>query len=367
MKIMFSGGGTAGHVSPAIAMAQIISERYPDAEFIFVGRQDGDENRAITRRGYQLETLDVEGLSRKLGIKSAVALFKAGRALIQARTLIKRYAPDMVIGTGGYVSWPILRAASGMKIPTLIHESNAYPGLVTRMMAGRCSAVMLGFAEAAEHLKRPRRVFVTGNPVTSDFSTSPKHEARVKLGITDSEMLIISFGGSLGAEVLNESIAGAMKKIASMRYRITHIHATGRRHYDDMCKSYPELVKARGTRLMPYIEDMGLWMSAADLAITRSGAMTVAELDAAGLPAILIPSPNVTDDHQTKNAKAAVGSGRAMIIPEGVITSDRIANEIASLYKFPERLERMRTSRVTGCSDRVKSLFLDAFNEIYKF
>ena len=364
---MLSGGGTAGHVTPAIAMAEIITERYPDAEVIFVGRSGGDENRAILKKGYPLSTLEIEGLPRKLGISSAVSLFKAGRALVKARTLIKRYRPDAVIGTGGYVSWPILRAASGMGITTLIHESNAYPGMVTRMLAKRCDAVLLGFKEAEEHLKRPRRVYVTGNPVTSGFSTIPKQEARRMLGISGSEMLIISFGGSLGAERLNSAIAGSMRKLSGMRYRITHVHATGRRHYDSVCKEFPELVKKRGTRLVPYIEEMALWMSAADLAITRSGAMTVAELAAAALPAILIPSPNVTDDHQTKNASAAVSSGCALIVPESELCEERITGEILKLYKEPRRLDIMRQKQERGATELTKSRFLEAFNEVYQF
>ena len=366
MNILFTGGGTAGHVSPAIAMAEIIKRKYPDASFSFIGRVSGEENKAAERAGFSIHTLDVEGISRRLTPRNLLALTKAVCAVGKAKRIIRSEGARMVIGTGGYVCWPVLRAAASMGMPSLIHESNAYPGLVTRSLAARCDAVMLGTDAARDHLGRAKALYTVGNPVLSEFGAVSRQEARRKLGIPEGTMLTVSFGGSLGAERLNEAVIGMMKETERKRPAITHVHATGRRFYDGIREAFPELCRSTGSRITPYLEDMPLWLAAADLAITRSGAMTLAELSASGCPAILIPSPNVADDHQTKNAKAMERIGAAYVIPEERLSDRELSLKIGELYKNKGILLAMK-SAASASFEKPDAKILNVFDAYYPF
>lgn len=367
MKIILTGGGTAGHVYPALAMAEIIRKKYDDAEFLFIGRDGGEENRAVAKAGIELMTLSVEGISRRLTPKNLSAIVKAIRATEKAKGIIRKFGADMVIGTGGYVSWPILKAAIKLGIPAMIHESNAFPGLVTRMLGKRCDAVLLGFAEAMEHLSYRDNLHVIGNPVRDAFYSITRDDARRRLGIRRDEMLILSFGGSLGSEKINDAVAAWMKHAEHKRYRITHIHATGRRYYDSISSRFPSLVRTHGSRIVPYIDDMPLWLSAADLAITRSGAMTLSELSAAAVPSILIPSPNVTADHQTKNAEAMVHLKKAILLCERDLSDKGLTEMIERLYRERDELNSMKEACLKERRRDPGSKFLSIFDKTYRF
>lgn len=367
MKILLTGGGTAGHVYPALAMAEAVKNKYSDAEFVFIGRAGGDENKAVSLAGYKLHTLDVVGISRRLTPKNLSAISKALRAVGKAKRLIHAEAPDMVIGTGGYVCWPVLRAACAMKIPTLIHESNAYPGLVTRLLSKKCDAVLLGFGEAERHIKGAKRIYTVGNPVRDAFRAISREDARRALGISPSELFILSFGGSLGAERLNEAVLGWFEHADGKRYRLTHVHATGRRHFAELEKRRGAQKNASPLRIVPYVDNMPLWLSAADLAITRSGAMTVAELCTAGIPSVLIPSPNVTDDHQHKNALEMQRSGRSILMPESELSAEALTKLLESLYKDRAPLSAMRAALTQAYAPDAREEFMKVFEKIYPF
>ena len=345
----------------------MISEKYPDSEFSFIGRDGGDENQAVKTAGYDLYTIRVEGISRRLTLKNVRAAVRAVSAYKASKALIRDIRPDLVIGTGGYVCWPVLRAAIKSHIPTMIHESNAFPGLVTRMLANRCDSVLLGFEEAKNGLKSAKRISVIGNPVRSSFYTTERTEARRILGISPSELLIVSFGGSLGAEKMNEAIIPMMFEYEKRRIRVTHIHSCGRKHYDKIKSRYPTLAKARGSRIVPYIENMPLWLSAADLAITRSGAMTVAELCASRLPAVLIPSPNVTDNHQLRNAEAMQRIGSATILNEETLSTEKLSETVSAFYKNRALLSDMRNKYPKSTAESCRQKFLKEFENIYRF
>ena len=330
MKVLFCGGGTAGHVYPAIAMAEILQHKYPKLTVHFIGRCGGDENKAITDAGFPLTVLNVQGLSRRSVKKSAESAIAALRAVSIAKKFLREYNPDVVIGTGGYVCYPVFSAAVRLGIPCLMHESNATPGLVTRLFAKRCRSVMLGFSRCAGELPRGTRCIYTGNPTRRAFTAITKPMARRILGIPDSEFLVVSFGGSLGAEAINNAVAEYMSK---PHHGTTVIHATGKRYYDNIAKKHPDLTKKQGSRILPYIENMPLYLSAADIAITRSGAMTLAELAVTGTPAILIPSPNVSGNHQYKNAEAECRSGRSMLLPEKELTAEALSAAILEMRK----------------------------------
>lgn len=346
MRVLFTGGGTAGHVSPALAISEIITDSYEGCKIAFVGRKNGDENRAVSRAGYKLYTLDIAPLHRSLTLKNIKVLKKLVSSGSQARKIIKEFKPDLIIGTGGYVSYPILRAGIKLNIPTLLHESNAYPGLVTRLLSKKVNAVMLGIEDGIKYLSPRVNAVAVGNPVRRGFCNISRDKARESLGIKRGEIFILSFGGSGGSEKLNDTIIGFMKS-RSKAEGIRHIHASGRKYYDDIKKSYPELTSGK-SKIVPYIENMPEMLCAADIAITRSGAMTIAELSKAATPAILIPSPNVAANHQYKNAKALDDAGAALLLTEDKLTPDTLNESVFSLIndlslqrKMKEKLKHL--------------------------
>ncbi len=322
MRLIFTGGGTGGHVYPAIAIAEEMRAKYPDTELLFIGRCGGDENRAAEGADIPLKTLNVRGISRSLSPRNLSSIFLALRAEMSARKIIRDFAPDAVIGTGGYVSWPVLHAAHALGIPTAIHESNAYPGLVTRLLSKHCDLTLLGNGAAAGYLKNAKHISTVGNPLRRGFKTISKEAARSRLGIYGNRRLLVSFGGSIGATKVNDACISLMKSFSSSRRDIIHIHATGKRFFDEYTRITESL--PNNCLPVPYIDDMPLVLSAADAVICRCGAMTLAEIAATKTPAILIPSPNVTDDHQYKNGKTAAESGGAFLITEGELTEARL-------------------------------------------
>lgn len=327
MKILFCCGGTFGHIAPALAAAEAMRERYPEAEIVFAGRKEGAENNAIRREGYALYEIPIESIDRRLSIKSALALFDLFSSLREARRLLDEIRPSIVFGTGGYVCFPLIREAQAMGIPTVLHESNATPGRACRILARRCEKVLIGMRDCAHALPRHTRCEYTGNPVRQEFFRYTKEKARRILGIPADTKFLLSFGGSGGARCLNEAILSFMAKRAQKRDDFFHVHAVGKKYYEDAAKRYPALtVRHSRYRIYPYIENMPLYMRAADLCICRSGAMTLAELAATETPSILIPSPNVTNDHQYKNARSFADAGGALLLEEGEIGSleDRV-------------------------------------------
>ena len=364
MKILFAGGGTAGHVTPAIAIAEIIKKKYPSAECIFAGRSGGDENGSIVNEGYKLYTLDVEGASRSLSPKNLRVLFKLFRAIRNARRLIKSIRPDVIIGTGGYVSLPVIISGYRLGVPTLMHESNAYPGLVTRKIGKKCDAVMLGMEEARAHLTYTDNVVAVGNPTRSKFNTLKKTEARQKLGIKKGELLIVSFGGSGGAEKINDIIIEVMRSHTAKNNMIRHIHATGKRSYPKSEEYAPELCRGKnGAKLVPYIDNMPELLSAADISITRSGAMTLAELGCVDCAPILIPSPNVAANHQYMNAAAIERRGGAILIEEKALTAELLISRLKILEADPKARERMCISKGSKSKEECEKKILKVIEE----
>lgn len=340
MKILFCGGGTSGHVTPALAIAEEIKRRYTDASLLFVGREGGYENNAIKQRGIPLKTLNVKGLSRSLTPKNLSRIRLALRAYVEAKAILSDFSPDVVVGTGGYVSWPVLRAAQKMKLPTVIHESNAYPGLVTRLLAGRCDMLLLNYEKALDRLPRVKKYKVVGNPLLSDFSAVSRKRARKELKLGDDEIYVLSFGGSGGAQRLNEVIIALMRKKSVSADRIKHLHATGKRYFEGM-KNDDLKYGVRGCRIIPFINDMPRQLAAADIVISRSGAMTLSELSRVGACAILIPSPNVSDNHQYKNARVISDAGGCLLIEEEKLTEELLCEKLELLIKDREIRERL--------------------------
>ena len=347
MKLLFACGGTAGHINPAIAVANSFKRRYPDAEIRFVGNPHGMEAKLVPQAGFPFIPVIIQGFERricwkniKFNCSSVYYLLKTGKKL---KNVYKEYRPDVVVGTGGYVSGPVLRKAAQMGIPTVTHEQNAFPGVTTKLLCKYVDKVLLAVPEAQERLPHGREYIVTGNPVREEVIYADRAKARQELGVGD-RLCLLSFGGSLGARRLNESIAD----VIAWHYeqdQIYHIHGTGNAGKAD----FQRMLQERGVNLQghpqvdirPYIQNMSTCLAAADLVICRAGAITLSELQAMGRASILIPSPNVAENHQYFNAMVLQNHGAAIVVQEKELTGKKLCQLIQQLQEDPQRLHSL--------------------------
>ncbi len=346
MRVLMTGGGTSGHVNPAIAIAEAIKLNFPDSEIAFVGTPRGIENKLVPAAGYELYHVDVRGISRKLTVKNIRAAYLALTSPQKAKKIVKKFKPDIVIGTGGYVSWPVCRAAASLGVPTMLHESNAYPGIAVKMLSKYVDKILLNFDKTAEYLTCPKEKLVTvGNPLRSGFTpAADKKTAKAKVGADKYEKMILSYGGSMGAQYVNEAVLAMMRDFTVKHPEILHVHAVGAIEYADATKMYSDygLDGAPNIKLLEYIYDMPDQMAAADLLICRAGAMTVSEVSMMKKPTVFIPSPNVTENHQYKNARVLEEKGAAVIIEEKDLDGGkRLTETVRSLLSDDGRRERM--------------------------
>lgn len=355
MNVIFTCGGTAGHINPAIAVANTLKERHPDCKILFVGASGHMEEKLVPQAGYELKCLTVSGLSRGKNLaalkKNIHAVRCVTRATAECKEIFREFRPDVVVGTGGYASFPALHAAQTMGISTCVHESNAVPGLTTKMAAGKADRVLVCFGESREHYRHPEKVEIVGMPVRREFIYTDRAEARKSLGLGE-EKLVVSAFGSQGAKVMNEVIADMMALEQANGFPFRHIHATGSFGREWM----PQRVMDNGVDyescpaldIREYIYNMPTLMAAADLVIGRSGSGTCNEIAASGVPCILIPSPNVTNNHQEKNARVLADRGGAVLIPEKECTPKALYGQIMELLKDDKRRDAMRVALRQG-------------------
>ncbi len=356
MRVLLTGGGTAGHTNPAVAIGEYIMSRSSSSEILFVGRENGDENRAVTAAGFKLKTINIQGLVRSLDFQNIKRIALALGALKDARLIIKEFMPDVIVGTGGYVSWPCLHTGIKMNIPTFVHESNVAPGLVTRAVAKKCNRVLINLDGTRDYLKRQDNIVTVGNPLRLQFGNISKSDARRMLGIKHTDFFILSFGGSGGSDKMNEACIGLMKSHSQRSPKVKHTHAVGRRYFERYLKSEPALCRGGdGCKIVSYIDNMPIMLKACDLAIARCGAMTLSELACVGVPSILVPSPNVTDNHQYKNAMYLVEKNAGVMIEETELSERRLLDTVRRLEVDCE----MRCSM----SKSIKGLFASGAEE----
>ena len=369
MRFLFTCGGTAGHINPALAVAGRLRELMPDSEFLFIGAQGKMEMELVPREGYNIEGLRITNISRGHNLEAIKhnleTLKNVAVSHHDAKVIIKKFKPDAVIGTGGYVCYPVLTAAHELHIPTAVHESNAMPGLTTKMLADKVDRIMVGFEESRQHYHHPDRVAVTGTPVRGEFSSFTKAEAKAKLGLPVDKALVVSVWGSLGSKHMN-GIIGELIPLMSRGADFSLIHSIGNMYYDSFmeklnadCPGYESL----GVDVRRYIYDMPCVMAAADLILCRAGASTLSELSYMGKPVIIVPSPNVTDNHQEKNARVLERAGGAKVLLEGEFDAESLYEDVCALLKDKAALDtmaaNMRSVAVEDATEKIVSIILE--------
>lgn len=356
MKYIISGGGTGGHINPGIAIAREIKAREPDAEILFVGTKNGLEGDLVPREGFNIEFIDVRGFKRKLSIDTVKTIGKLFKSFGSIKKIFREFKPDAVIGTGGYVCGPVVLYAALKRIPSLIHEQNAYPGITNRILSRFVDEVAISFEESRSRLKGKARITLTGNPIRNELFLLDKEKAREKIGLPKDMPLVVVFGGSLGAEHINDCVKDMIIHHGNeISYRL--ILSTGIRNYEDVMKEIREPLPEK-IQIVPYIYNMGEVLAAADLAVTRAGAITVSELSALGVPAILIPSPFVAENHQEYNARALENRGAAVVILQSQLTHDILYGQIEKLIKDRDLRKRMASAaRNNGIANAAPEIY----------
>lgn len=362
MKVLLTGGGTAGHINPALAVAGHLKEKEPDVEILYVGNRGGMEERLVGRAGYKMALITISGFQRKLTPQNIVRNIQTvGRvftATAEAKRIIRDFAPDVCVGTGGYVSGPVVREAAKLGVPCVIHESNAYPGVTTKMLAKSVKTVMLAVPDAKRYFDASVNCVVTGNPVRGEVLAAEREASRKALGL-DERPLVLSFGGSLGASALNRAAAYMLAQSARGK-AFQHIHGYGahdQRFLSEVRELGLHVEENPQIRLLEYIDNMPQCLSAADLVIGRAGAMTLTEIEAKAKASILIPSPNVAENHQFHNAMALVRRGAAEIIEEKDLTGEALWKKVETILSDPDRLrslgENAGKMEVADASERI--------------
>ena len=373
MKFVFTCGGTAGHINPALAVAGRLRELLPDSEMLFIGAEGKMEMELVPREGYRIEGLKITNISREHSLSGIVhnldTIKNVAVSLHEAKKLIREFAPDAVIGTGGYVCYPVLTAAHELHIPTFVHESNAVPGLTTKMLAEHVDRVLVGFEDSRRYYKHPDRVEVTGTPVRGEFGCETKEQAKAELGIPAGEKLVVSVWGSLGAGHMNE-VMTEMIPMLDGRQGFRLLHAAGSRYYAGMAEKLgetaPDMVE-HGVELREYIYDMPRVMTAADLVVCRAGASTISELCYMGKPVIIVPSPNVTNNHQEKNARVLEEAGGAKVLLEGEFDAQSLLADVKELLSDDEKLSAMSAAMTSlaaeDATERICGIILDTIHK----
>ena len=364
-RVIFTCGGTAGHVNPAIALAQLMAEKNPDTSFLFVGAERGLEKDLVPKAGYDFRTVHISSFHRSFKPKeikhNLVSVCNLMRAPREARAILREFRPDVVIGTGGYASFPMVKAAAKAGIPTAVHESNMVPGLTTEMLEPFADRIMVGFEACRQHYKHPEKVMVTGTPVRGDFFKMTKEEAKRQLGVDDGRPLIVSFWGSLGASGMNRQMADFLA-LEAAKEPFHHIHGAGASGYpmvrDLLREKGVDLEAHPALQLREYIYDMAPVMRAADLVICRAGASTISELTALGVPALIVPSPYVTNNHQEKNARVLEAAGGAAVLLEQDSSGQALFQAACGIVHDEERRKAMEKAMASlGIRDATERIY----------
>ena len=344
MRIIMSGGGTGGHIYPAITILKAIQQQVKDCEVLFIGTEHGLEADIIPKEGFAFQTIEVRGFERRLSMKNVHTITKTVGSVWKSRRIIRKFKPDIVIGTGGYVCGPVLLAASLLKVPTMIQEQNVIPGITNKILSRFVNKIAVGYEEASTFFADQNKVFVSGNPIRQEVMTATREEGILALGLDPDKRTILISGGSRGARSINRAMIEVHRHFAG-RKDIQLLHVTGQSEYNDIVgnlkQSCIDITKAGNIIIKPYLYNMPQALAVADIAVFRAGAIGLAELTARGIASILVPYPFAAENHQEFNARVMEKQGAAEVIRDAELNGARLIEVINELVNNPERLAAM--------------------------
>lgn len=341
MKVVVSGGGTGGHIYPALALIREIKKENKDAEFLYIGTEKGLESQLVPRENIPFTSIHITGFKRKLSFENVKTVYRFLKGVSDSKKLLKEFKADVVIGTGGYVCGPVVYAAAKLGIPSIIHEQNSVPGLTNKFLSRFVDKIGICFEEAKDFFPKEKVVF-TGNPRASEVLGQDGMKGRLSVGLKMDQPAVLIFGGSRGARPINEAVVNSLSELGSKPYQVLYI--TGDVHYDDVKKEVELVGNPENVMIKPFVHNMPEVLAGIDLTVSRAGATTIAELTSLGIPSILIPSPYVTDNHQEKNARSLSDRGAAKLMLEKDLTSKKLIEEIDNVLKNDSTLSSMKKS-----------------------
>lgn len=351
MKVLMTGGGTGGHIYPALALIDYIKQVDPSCEFMYVGAKRGLESKILPEMGLSYELLTVQGLKRSLSMDNVKTINLFLKGVSRGKKIIKEFQPDIVVGTGGYVSAAMVYAAHKCHVPTMIHEQNSVPGITNKFLARFVKKVAISFPDVAQYFPK-EKVVLTGNPRASQVIQGAKSDILTTFGLSPEKKTVLIFGGSQGAKKINDGVLEALEDFSKKEYQV--LYASGERFF----ATFKDKTWGKNIAIVPYIKNMNEILGNVDLLVGRAGATSIAEFTALGLPAILVPSPYVTNDHQTKNAQSLVKVGAAVMIKDSEFSGETLVKECDTLFLQPETLENMaQKSKSQGYPNAAKDLY----------
>jgi UDP-N-acetylglucosamine--N-acetylmuramyl-(pentapeptide) pyrophosphoryl-undecaprenol N-acetylglucosamine transferase len=344
MRIIISGGGTGGHIYPAITIIKALQEKVKHCEVLFIGTHGGLEADIIPKEGFEIEFINVSGFERRLTVKNIQTIIKTMGSVWQSQKIIRNFKPDIVIGTGGYVCGPVLLAASLLSIPTMIQEQNVIPGITNKILSRFVDKIALGFAEAGRYFPNQSKIFFSGNPIRQEVMSATRSESMAALGLDPAKRTILISGGSRGARSINQAMLEVHQFFRGSK-KIQLLHVTGQSEYNGIVGKFNQcgidITTAGNIIIKPYLYNMPQALAVADLAVFRAGALGLAELTARGIPSILVPYPYAAENHQEFNAKAMEEQGAAILIRDMELNSDVLIEKISELINDPQKLDDM--------------------------
>lgn len=349
MRIIITGGGTGGHIYPALAFLKYLEKVEPDTEVLYIGTKKGLEAKIVPQAGIKLKTVDIQGLRRSLSPQNLKTSYKFFKSVSDAKKIMKEFNPDVVLGTGGYVAGPVVYAAAQLKIPTIIHEGNSFPGITNRFLAKKVDRIAVGFHAAEQYFPASKTTF-TGNPRAQEVADAAAQVEKFE------EPTVVIFGGSRGALKLNNAFIEALPELAQRSFKT--VYASGEIYYDDYKETFNQYKENSNLDIRPYINNMTELLAKSQLFLGRSGSTTIAEVTALGLPAVYVPSPNVTADQQTKNAQEYVDQGAAIIIKDEDLTGQTLVEAISNILENNEKYQEMQAASLkAGVPDASQRLY----------